>query len=116
MATNTDLPSKGRRIYVFAAWASPLAALAIAGVFWLWIASHQGTRGERQPAVLLFYVILLAASALAGLAGVFGLFGIRSWSNALLIVPGTLLGVGLSGCNIVMCLLAYALEGRNLGG
>jgi lipopolysaccharide export LptBFGC system permease protein LptF len=113
---DTDQRWKGRRIYVLAAWASPLAAVVISVVLWLWFVNHVGTRGERAPAVLLFYLFLLVSSAAGGLAGIISLFGIRSWGNAVLIVPGALLGICINGCNALMCLYAYALEGRNMGG
>ncbi len=116
MEKDTDQRWKGRRIYVVAAWASPLAAVVISVVLWQWFVNHLGTRGERAPAVLLFYLFLLLASVAGGLAGVISLFGIRSRRNALCIIPGALLGICANGCNAFMCLLAYALEGRNMAG
>lgn len=116
MNGQTDQGRGSRSVYVMAAWASPLAAAVIAAVFWLWIANHEGMRGERPPAVLLFYVILLSASVVGELAGVFSLFGIRSWRNALSIIPSALLGICGNGFNAFWCLFAYGLEGRNLGG
>jgi hypothetical protein len=107
---------KDRRIYVSTAWASLLAGVLISSVFWLWIVHHEGRRGERPSGALLFYIVLLLASVLSGLAGILGLFGIRSGRDALLILPGGLSGIAINGYNIVMCLLAYALEGGNLGG
>jgi uncharacterized membrane protein len=116
MASDADRQSKGQRIYVAAAWASPFSAVVISVALWLWSVNHQGTRGERSPAVLGFYLVLLVVSALVGLAGLISLVGIRSWRNALVIIPGALLGIGVSTSNALMCLLAYALEGKNLGG
>ncbi len=116
MEKETDQRWKGRRIYVLAAWASPLAAVVISAVLWLWFANHLGTRGERASAVLPFYLFLLLASAVGGLAGVISLFGIPSRRSALCIIPGALLGICINGCNAFMCLLAYALEGRNMAG
>jgi uncharacterized membrane protein len=66
--------------------------------------------------VLLFYLVLLVVSVLGGLAGFVSLVGIQSGRNALVIIPGALLGIGISACNAIVCLLAYALEGENLGG
>jgi len=104
-------------MYVKAAWASPLVAVLIAAVFWLWVANHTGGgRGVRPPAVLGFYLSLALASVLGGVAGVFGLFGIRSGRDALVIIPGALLGVCINGFNAFWCLFAYGLEGMNLGG
>ena len=105
-----------RRIHVWAALASLFAGIAISIIFWLWIAHHEGRRGERLPGVLLFYLILLFTSIVAGLTVIFSLFGVRSRWDALLIIPASLLGIGLNGYNAFMCYLAYALEGRNLGG
>jgi hypothetical protein len=68
------------------------------------------------PTVLLFYVVLLLASAAAGPAGVISFFGIRSRRDALSIIPGALLGICINGCVVFMCMAAYLLEGRNLGG
>lgn len=116
MNEQTDQGQGSKSKYFMAAWASPLVAAAIATVFWLWVANHEGRRGERLPAVLLFYLILLLASAMGGLAGIFSLFGIRSWRNALSIIPGALLGIGINSFNAFWCLFAYGLEGRNLGG
>lgn len=116
MDNNADQSPKGRRSFVVAAWASPFSAIVISLVLWAWFANHIGTRGERPSAVLIFYLVLLGVSALGGLAGVISLFGIRSWRNAMVIVPGALVGLGISGCNAFVCLMSYALEGRNLGG
>jgi hypothetical protein len=116
MPKDTGQEWKGRRIYVLAAWASPFAAVVFFTVFWLWGVNHEGRRGERPPAALLFYLLLLSASAVGGLAGVISLFGIRSWRHALLIIPGALLGIFLNGCIALFCYLAYALEGINPGG
>jgi len=117
MHSNADQRwNEGRRIYFGAAWASALTAVVISVAMWVWFMNHHGTRGERSPAVLLFYLTLLSVSALGALAGLFSLFGTRSWRHALVILPGALLGICVSGNNAVLCLLAYALEGRNLGG
>jgi hypothetical protein len=105
-----------RRVYVWAAWASLFVGIVISIIFWLWLGYHEGRRGERLPGVLLFYLILLFTSVVAGLAGIFSLFGVRSRQDALLIIPASLLGVGINGYNAFMCYLAYALEGMNLGG
>jgi hypothetical protein len=111
-----DQGGNRRRIFMVSAWASPSVGVVIASVFWLWTEYHHGVRGERPPAVLLFYVVLLLASAAAGLAGVISLFGIRSWRDALSIIPGALLGICINGCVVLMCMLGYLLAGRNLGG
>jgi hypothetical protein len=116
MLKDTAQGWKGRRIYVLAAWASPLAAVVFIVVFWLWGVNHEGKRGERPPAALLFYLLLLSASAGGGLAGVISLFGIRSWRHALCILPGALLGIFLNGCVALFCYLGYRLEGVNPGG
>jgi hypothetical protein len=105
-----------RPIYVWAAWASPSVGVAIFVALWVLIVNHQGARGERPPAVLLFYVVLLLSSAAGGLAGVISLFGIRSWRNALSIIPGALLGICINGCLALMCLVRYAYEGTHPGG
>jgi hypothetical protein len=62
---------KGRRVHILAAWSSLFAGLVIALVIWLWTVNHVGKRGERDPAVLFLYVILLLASGAGSLAGVF---------------------------------------------
>jgi uncharacterized membrane protein len=116
MERNTVEIDKGRRIYVLAAWGSPLAAVVISVVLWLWSVNHEGMRGDRATGVLLFYLILLCASGVGGLAALFGLFGIRSWRNALVIITVALLGIGINGVNVLMCLLSYAYEGRNPSG
>jgi hypothetical protein len=116
MEKNTDQMGKGRRICVLAAWASPVAAAVISVVLWLWFENHEGKVGERESAVLNSYLILLFASGVGGLAAVISLFGIRSWRNALSVIPGALLGICINGANAFMCLLAYALEGRNPSG
>jgi hypothetical protein len=107
---------KKRSAYVFVAWASPCVGVAISVAFWVWTVNHVGTRGERASTVLLLYLILLLASLAGVLAAVISLFGIRSRWNALLIVPGALLGTCLNGYNAAMWFLSYALEGRNPGG
>ena len=108
--------NNGRRIYLWAAWGSPLVGVCTSVALWQWIMNHPGTRGERPPEALLFYVVVLLASAVGGLAGLVSLFGIRSRRGALLIIPGALLGMGINGCDAFYGLLAYLLEGRNLGG
>jgi hypothetical protein len=105
-----------RKIHVWAAWASLVVGIVISVIFWQWVINHEGRRGERPLGVLLFYLILLITSVVAGLAVVFGLFGIRSRRDALHIIPASLLGIGINGCNALMCYLAHALEGMNLGG
>ena len=107
---------KSRRIYVFTAWASVALAIVISVALLLLIATHQGKRGERPTAVLLFDLFLLLASMVGGLMGIYSLFGIRSWRNALVIIPGAVLGIGINVCNAFFSFFAYALEGRNLGG
>ena len=116
MEKDTDQTWKGRRIYVLAAWASPFTAVVISLILWLWLVNHTGTRGERVPAVLFFYLILVFASVVGGLAGIISLFGIRSRRSAMFIIPGSLLGICINGCNAFMGLMAYALEGRNMAG
>ena len=103
-------------MYLWAAWASPSAGVVLAVTFWLLAPNEQGVRGERPPAVLLFYGILTVGSAACGLAGAVGFFGIRSWRDAWSIIPGALLGVCINGSLTLMALYAYALVGRNLGG
>jgi hypothetical protein len=115
-APNASQRPAGRRLYVVAAWASPAVALVLALAFWLWSMNHQGQRGDRSTAALLFYLFVFAASTAGGLAGAVSLFGIRSWRHALLILPGAALGVCANGYLAVIGLLSYALEGRNLGG
>ena len=112
----SESPISDRRIYIVAAWASLLVAIVISIVMWQWIVNHEGSRGERAPAVLLFYLVLLLVSVVGGLAAAISLFGVRSWRNALLIIPGALLAVCINAYNAFICLLAYALEGSNLGG
>ena len=109
-------PSRCRRKYVLAAWTSVAIAVVTFALDWLVIANHVGGRGQRPPGMLLFYVVLMVVSGAGILAGVFSFFGIRSWQNASSIIPGALLGICANGFNAVGCLLAYALEGRNLGG
>jgi hypothetical protein len=108
---DSDQSKRSRPIYVWAAWASPSVAAVISVVLWLWIENHQGVAGQRAPAVVLFYVLLLLASAAAGLAAVIGLVGIRSKRNALNIIPGALLGICINSANAFFCVLAYAFEG-----
>ena len=113
---DTEQSRSGRPIYVWAAWISPSVGAVIAATLWVLIVNHQGARGERSPSVLLFYIVLLLASAAGGLAAVVSLFGIRSWQDGLSIVPGALLGICINGFLAVVCLLSYVLEGKNLGG
>jgi hypothetical protein len=112
----TDQGGERRRIFKVSAWASPSAGVMIASVFWLWTEYHHGVIGERPPAVLLFYVVLLFVSAAAGLAAVISFFGIRSWRDALSIIPGALLGICINGCVVLMCMIDYVVEGKNLAG
>jgi hypothetical protein len=109
----------GRPIYVWAAWASPSAGVAIFVALWVLNVIEQGARGKLPPAVLLLSVVLLFLSSVAGgLAGVISLFGIRSWRNALSIIPGALLGICINGFLALICLVmcAYAYQGRPPGG
>jgi len=103
-------------MYVATAWASLLSSVVISLVLWALLANHQGTRGERPPEILLLDIGLLLISALGCLAGLFSLVGVRSWRDAMIIVPAALLGIGVSGCNLFVSLMSYLLEGRNLGG
>jgi hypothetical protein len=105
-----------RSLYFWLAWASPAAGVVLAVILTLFAANQQGVRGERPPAVLLFYGVLSAAGAAGGLAGVVAFFGIRSWRGARSIIPGALLGVCINGCITLMALYAHALVGQNLGG
>ena len=66
--------------------------------------------------MLIFYLVLLAVSAIATLAGIASFFGIRSGRDALILVPGALLGIVSNAYLTVLCLFCYLLEGRNLGG
>ncbi len=90
MCSFIHFPMRG---YIVPAWASPLTAIAVSLALWAWIVNHHGTRGERAPAVLLLYLTLLLVSTLGGPAGFISLFGIRSWRNALVIIPGALLRI-----------------------
>src|SRR4051794_38404733 len=92
-APNANQSPGGRRFYVVAAWASPAVAMVLALAFWLWVMNHEGRRGDRPTAALLFYLFVFAASTVGGLAGAVSLFGIRSWWHALLILPGAALGI-----------------------
>src|SRR5687767_5206911 len=98
MDAGTEQAGKGRRIYLLAAWGSPCAGACIAVALWQWIVNHPGTRGERPPGVLFFYLILLIASALGLLAGLVSLLGIRSRQSALIIIPGAVLGICINSC------------------
>jgi hypothetical protein len=110
-------PSRGGRpFFVWVAWPSSAAGVLVAAALWTLVVNHHSARGERPPAVLLFYVVLLLASTAGGLAGVVSLFGVRSWRTALSIIPGAVLGICLNGYLALVCLLAYALEGKNPGG
>jgi hypothetical protein len=105
-----------RWLFVRAAWASPLFEVLVAVVLWAWLINHQGNRGGRSTGVLAFYLALLVLSVLGVLVGLIALVGIRSWWDALVIVPGAILGLGLGSYNAIVCFLAHALEGKNLGG
>jgi peptidoglycan biosynthesis protein MviN/MurJ (putative lipid II flippase) len=108
---------KGRRIYVLAAWASLLAGIIIALVLWLWMENYQGARGQRPIGILLFYLVLLLANVAGFLAGLVSLIlGVRSRREALLIIPAAVLGICSNGYCAGIWLLAFLLEGRNLGG
>jgi hypothetical protein len=116
MDANPNPTSKEPPVYAFVAWVSPVVGVVVSLVLWLWIVNHPSVRGERPMPALLFDLSLLVVSAVGGLAAVVSFFGIRSWTSALVIVPGALLGICINGANAVMSYLAYALEGRNLGG
>src|SRR5262245_55133097 len=116
MDTEVDKPGKTARISVLAAWGSPLVGAVISVILWQWLVNHLGTRGERPPGVLLFYLVLLFVSVAGALAGLASLWGIRSRRDALIIIPGALLGICLNICNAFFAFLSHALEGVNLGG
>jgi len=106
-----------RRIYVLLAWGSPASAAMVVLVLWLWFGYiHEGHRGVRADSVLAFYLMLLAVNAIASLAGMASVFGIRSWRGALIIVPGAILGVISNLYLVVVCLMCYLLEGKNMSG
>jgi hypothetical protein len=116
MSGETDQGRGGKSRYVFAAWASPLLGMLVAAAFWLFSENYHGVRGVRSPAVLAFYLALIALSTAGTLAAIYSLLGIRSARKALAIVPGALLGVGINGFNVLWGMLAYLLEGKNIGG
>src|SRR5262245_158250 len=116
MEMSVESKQDRRRWPVLAAWGSLIAAVVILFVDWQFETRYLGTRGERPPMVLFFYLALVFASAVGGLAGVISLFGVRSWRNALVILPAALLGIVLNGYGVFLSLLGYALLGRNLGG
>jgi hypothetical protein len=116
MDTDIENRGKARRVYVLAAWGSPLAGAVASVVLWQWIVNHSGVRGERPPGALLFDLLLLAMSVAGGLAGLLSLLGIRSWRSALVILPGALLGVCVNTGCALYALLAFAYEGVNPAG
>ena len=113
---NTDQGREGRPVYVLAAWASPSVGAVISLVFWLLIVNHHAARGERAPLILVSYILLLLVSGMGLVAAIYSLVGIRSKMIAFSIIPGALIGVCSNGYNSCMCLLALALEGKNMGG
>jgi hypothetical protein len=116
METEIEKSGEARRMYVLAAWGSPLAGAVVAVVLWQWIVNHVGVRGERPPGVVLLYLILLAISVAAGLAGLLSLLGIRSWRSALVLIPGALLGVFVNAGTAFYAVLAFVFEGVNPAG
>jgi len=50
-------------------------------------------------------LVLLLVSATGGFAGVRSLFGIRSWWNALFIIPGALFGILINGFIVCACIV-----------
>ena len=60
--------------------------------------------------------MLLVASTLCFVAAIVSLFGIRSWRNAVSIIPVAVLGIGIGGVNMFLCGLSYGLLGVNIGG
>lgn len=117
IAVSGELVRSGRRsLYVWLAWASPCAGVVLAAAFWAVAANEHGMRGERPSGVLLCYVAIAAAGAAGALAGAVSLFGVRSWRDALVIIPGAITAVAFNTSLTFMALYAYALVGRNLGG
>ncbi len=113
---DTEQGRGGRPIFVLMAWASPSAGVGIAIAFWELSVNYPRAQFERPPALLVLYVVLVLANAAGGLVGAISLFGIRSWRNALSIIPGAVLGISINGLLAFLCLLAYEFEGKKLGG
>jgi hypothetical protein len=116
MSGDADQGRGDKSRYVIAAWVSPLLGLLVAAAFWLFSENYHGVRGVRSPAVLAFYLVLIALSAAGTLAATYSLWGIRSWQKGLAIVPGAILGIGINGFNALWGMLAYLVEGKNIGG
>jgi hypothetical protein len=116
MSGQTDQGGGDSFRQVVAAQVSALAALALAALLWTFLLLHDFRKGERPPAVLLFYVAILLANAAGALAGVYSLFGIRSWWTARSILPWALLGMGLNAFNACCCWLYFVFEGANFQG
>ncbi len=105
MEKDTEQRWKSRCNYILAAWASLCAGVVNFAAF-AWIIHHTetyggiGLSGSRGTIVFLLFLLVSAAG---GIAGVISLFGIRSWPNALFIIPGALFGILINGFMGLAC-------------
>jgi hypothetical protein len=102
-----DQKSKDDRVYILAAWASPL--VGIAAVVILFNFERLGMKGSNE---LISCGLLALLSAGGGLTGLFSLFGVRSRWKALLIIPGALMGICINGYISFLMLAAFSGIGR----
>ncbi len=50
------------------------------------------------------FLVLLLVSGAGGFAGVRSLFGVRSWRDALFIIPAALIGILMNGFIVCACI------------
>jgi len=101
MEKDTEQRSKSRCNYILAAWASLCAGVVNFAAF-AWIINHPDGSMRNGRGTVVFLVFLLTSAA-GGFAGVRSLFGIRSWWNALFIIPGALFGILINGWMGLAC-------------
>ncbi len=103
---------KNRCNYVLAAWASlcvGVVSFASLGLWGLYYGLNhmdginRGGMGDELVGAAVCLVLLLVSAA-GGFAGVRSLFGIRSWWNALFIIPGALFGILINGFIVCACI------------
>ncbi len=96
-----------RRNSVVAAWASLGAGVVSCGGAMLWGLS-QVDKVVQEKGTAVFLALLLVSGA-GGFAGVKSLFDIRSWWDALLIIPVAVFGILINGFVVIAC-VAYLCE------
>ncbi len=104
MEKNAEQRWKSRRNYVLTAWASLWAGVVNSAAF-AWIIHHTetyggiGLSGSRGTVVFLVFLLMSGGRFRGGK----DLFGIRSWWNALFIIPGALFGILINGFMALAC-------------